>query len=149
MTCDNRERIGFHLKVINNLMRRKMDINFSEAGLGELSGVQGPIIGFIYDQSKKQDIFQKDIEKAFDIRRSTATVTLQNLELKGFIIREAVDYDARLKKIVATPKAEQYHLRIREKIISFDDAIEQGITQEEKKDFFRILDKLKENITKM
>ena len=144
-----RPQIGFQLKFINNLIRRRMDVRFSEQGLGELSGMQGSMVGYIYDNCKKQDIFQKDIEKVFNIRRSTATVMLQNLELKGFITRQAVEHDARLKKIMVTEKAEQYSLRIREQIDEFHKELEQGITEEEKEEFSRILDKIRENLTKI
>jgi len=144
-----RPQIGFQLKFINNLIRRRMDVRFSEQGLGELSGMQGPMVGYIYDNCKKQDIFQKDIEKVFNIRRSTATVMLQNLELKGFITRQAVEHDARLKKIMVTEKAEQYSLRIREQIDEFHRELEQGITEEEKEEFSRILDKIQQNLTKI
>lgn len=144
-----RPQIGFQLKFINNLIRRRMDVRFSEQGLGELSGMQGPMVGYIYDNCKKQDIFQKDIEKVFNIRRSTATVMLQNLELKGFITRQAVEHDARLKKIMVTKKAEQYSLRIREQIDEFHKELEQGITEEEKEEFSRILDKIQQNLTKI
>ena len=144
-----RPQIGFQLKFINNLIRRRMDVRFSEQGLGDLSGMQGPMVGYIYDNCKKQDIFQKDIEKVFNIRRSTATVMLQNLELKGFITRQAVEHDARLKKIMVTEKAEQYSLRIREQINEFHKELEQGITEEEKEEFSRILDKIQQNLTKI
>ena len=144
-----RPQIGFQLKFINNLIRRRMDVRFSEQGLGELSGMQGPMVGYIYDNCKKQDIFQKDIEKVFNIRRSTATVMLQNLELKGFITRQAVEHDARLKKIMVTEKAEQYSLRIWEQIDEFHRELEQGITEEEKEEFSRILDKIQQNLTKI
>ena len=144
-----RPQMGFQLKFINNLIRRRMDVRFSEQGLGELSGMQGPMVGYIYDNCKKQDIFQKDIEKVFNIRRSTATVMLQNLELKGFITRQAVEHDARLKKIMVTEKAEQYSLRIWEQIDEFHRELEQGITEEEKEEFSRILDKIQQNLTKI
>lgn len=149
MVNGERPQIGFQLKFINNLIRRRMDVRFSEQGLGELSGMQGPMVGYIYDNCKKQDIFQKDIEKVFNIRRSTATVMLQNLELKGFITRQAVEHDARLKKIMVTEKAEQYSLRIREQIDEFHEELEQGITEEEKEEFSRILDKIRDNLTKI
>ena len=149
MMNGERPQIGFQLKFINNLIRRRMDVRFSEQGLGELSGMQGPMVGYIYDNCKKQDIFQKDIEKVFNIRRSTATVMLQNLELKGFITRQAVEHDARLKKIMVTEKAEQYSLRIREQIDEFHRELEQGITEEEKEEFSRILDKIQQNLTKI
>lgn len=149
MVNGDRPQLGFQLKFINNLIRRRMDVRFSEQGLGELSGMQGPMVGYIYDNCKKQDIFQKDIEKVFNIRRSTATVMLQNLELKGFITRQSVEQDARLKKIMVTEKAEQYSLRIREQINEFHRELEQGITEEEKEVFSRILDKIQQNLTRI
>lgn len=149
MEQEESTQIGFQLKFINNLIRRRMDVRFSEKGLGELSGMQGPMVGYLYDNCKTQDIFQKDIEKVFHIRRSTATVMLQNLEMKGFITRQAVDYDARLKKIIVTQKAEQYNLKIREQIDEFHKELEQGITPEEKEEFTRILNKIRDNLTRI
>lgn len=105
-------------------------------------------MGYIYEQSKKRDIFQKDIEREFNIRRSTATVMLQNLEQKELIVRLAVNHDARLKKIVLTDKAVQCHLRIHEQIDAFNRELEEGITAQEKEEFFRILAKIEGNLTK-
>lgn len=144
-----RERaIGFELKAVNNLIRRKLDIRFASNELGELAGMQGPIVGYIHFHSRDKDVFQKDIEQEFKIRRSTATVMLQGLEQKGFIVRQPVEYDARLKKIVLTEKAVQDHMRIRQQIEAFHEELEAGITPEEKQEFFRILDKISANLTK-
>ena len=63
-----------------------------------LTGPQGLVLGYLYDHQDK-DIFQKDIEATFNIRRSTATGLLQCLEGNGFVKRVSVDYDARLKKL--------------------------------------------------
>lgn len=138
--------IGFRLKCINNMIRRKLDTEFAEIGLEEIVGMQGPMIGYIYDKSRTQDVFQRDLEKVFNIRRSTATVMLQTLEQKGFIIREPVEHDARLKKIVLTDKAVQQHMVIRRQIDVFHEKLEEGITQAEKEEFFRILDKITQNL---
>ena len=138
--------IGFEIKCVNNLIRRKIDNSFQENGLDEVVGMQGPMLGYIYENSRIRDVFQRDIEKEFNIRRSTATVMLQNLEQKGFLIREAVDYDARLKKIVLTEKAVEHHQRIRERIDIFHRELEKGITSAEKEEFLRILDKIKKNL---
>ena len=72
------------------------------------------VLHYILFQSLKKDIYQKDIEKEFQIRRSTATGILQLLEKNGFVIRETVEWDARLKKLVPTAKAEG----VREEILS-------------------------------
>lgn len=140
------QRIGFQLKSINNLIKRNLGMRFDKAGLTELVGMQGPIIGFIYDKGRERPIFQKDIEQAFDVRRSTATVMLQNLEQKGYIVREAVEQDARLKRIVLTEKAIEQNMRIRQQIDTFHDELEQGLTDEEKEEFTRILNKIKKNL---
>lgn len=145
MAHDDRS-IGFRLKSVNNLIRRKLDTKFEEDGLADIVGMQGPMIGYIYDKSKTHDIFQRDLEKAFDIRRSTATVMLQNLEQKGLIIREPVEYDARLKKLVLTDRAIELNMAIRRRIDAFNERLEEGITQEEKEEFFRILDKIIRNL---
>ena len=146
---DKRERettIGFRLKAINNMIRRKLDIRFAEAGLEELSGMQGPLLGFLHCKSKTGDVFQKDIEKEFNIRRSTATVMLQKLEQKGYLARESVDGDGRLKRIVLTEKAKEAHREIRKQIDAFHEELERGLTEEEKEIFLRISDKIMNNL---
>lgn len=129
------------------MIRRALDAKFSEEGMEEVCGMQGPLIGYIYEQSRSRDVFQRDLEKEFSIRRSTATVMLQNMEQKGFIVRVPVERDARLKKIVLTDKAIELHNAIRRSIDVFNTYLEAGITQEEKEAFFRILDKITENLT--
>lgn len=140
--------IGFELKAVNNLIRRNLDVRFAEAGLDEVSGMQGPILGFVQGKSREKDVFQRDVEKEFNIRRSTATVMLQNLEQKGLIIREPVDHDGRLKKIVITPKAEKYQMIIRKQIDIFNEDLEEGLTAGERGEFLRILGKIEANLQK-
>lgn len=140
--------IGFQLKAVNNMIRRKIDSMFAEEGMEDLCGMQGPLIGYIFDKSKTQDVFQRDIEKEFTTRRSTATVMLQNLEQKGYVVRVPVERDARLKKIVLTEKAVEQNNLIRSRIVAFNERLEEGITPQEKKEFFDILDKITENLSR-
>ena len=72
------------------MIRRFLDTRFAEQDITEVCGMQGPMLGYIHDKSKSQDVFQRDLEKEFNIRRSTATVMLQNLGQKGFVVREPV-----------------------------------------------------------
>lgn len=146
MEPGKRQDIGFEMKSVNNMIRRKLDIRFTEAGLGDLLGMQGPMLGYLHREGQKRDVFQKDIEKEFNIRRSTATVMLQNLEQKGYIIRIPVDQDARLKKILLTTKAVEHHFAIHKQIEAFNEELETGILPEEKAEFLRILEKIKKNL---
>lgn len=142
----NRQPIGFLIKQANNLIKRKLDLRFTEAGLSEFIGMQGPVLGYIQRESCERDVFQKDIERCFHIRRSTATVMLQNLEQKGYIVREAVQSDARLKKIRLTECAVRYDREINHLLEKFNLEVEDGITPEEKEVFCHVLGKIIQNL---
>lgn len=142
------KRMGFEIKLVGKLIRRNMDARFVAAGLEEISGGQGPMLGYIIRHSREQDVFQKDLEKEFQIQRSTATVMLQNMEQKGYIVREPIKGDARLKRIVVTEKAIKADKMIREQVDIFDEELEAGITPEEKEAFFRVLGKLIQNLSR-
>ena len=45
-----------------------------------------------------EDVFQKDLEAAFKIRRSTVSRMMELMEQKGLLTRESVGGDARLKR---------------------------------------------------
>lgn len=53
----------------------------------ELTAMQKHVLKFILLETLHSDIYQKDIEEEFQIRKSTATGILQLMEKKGFIYR--------------------------------------------------------------
>jgi len=138
--------IGYAMKLVNNQIRRNLDLRFAEAGFEEVSAMQGPMLGFITEKSAQGDVYQKDIEKRFNIRRSTATVALQNMEQKGLLVREAVEGDGRLKRIVLTPKARHMDEEIHQMIDVFHADMEKGISPKEKEEFLRILTIVQNNL---
>ena len=148
-------QLGFEIKAANNMIRRKIDAIFAQMEGNEINGMQGPLLGYlyhksrngdVYHKSRQGDVYQKDVEKEFRIRRSTATVMLQNLEQKGYIVRVASTEDARLKRILLTEKAIEHHNLIEEQIRDFNRELENGITEEEKQTFLTILDKMMQNL---
>ena len=109
---------------------------------------QGMLIGFLMNNADKE-IFQKDIEAEFDIARSTVTATLDSMERKGYITREAVERDARLKKITLTQKAVESHNRIVADLEQLERAMFKNISAEEADTLFAIMDKIKENLSNL
>ena len=93
---------GKRIIVIAKKVRRFLDASVACVCL---TGPQAFTLHFIYVNGKDRDIFQRDIEARFDIRRSSATGLLHGLERGGFIRRESVEEDARLKKLTLTEKA--------------------------------------------
>ena len=65
---DPKDYIGHRIKRIDNLLRRRVEAIKEES----LGGSAGRIMGYIC-RHQDQVLFQKDIEAAFSIRRSTAT----------------------------------------------------------------------------
>ena len=129
----------------SRLVKRYLDRKRRENGSDGSTQNQGRIIGFVYNNPEK-DVFQKDIEKEFGIRRSTATNTLKLMEKNGMLKRERVSYDERMKKITLTQKSMEIIQSIDKDMKKFNKTVEKGITEVERKIFLRVLDKIKNNI---
>ena len=93
--------IGRIIGILSNQIKRQFDSSASKTGV---TGVQGRVLHYLLGQPREQEIFQKDLEEEFNLRRSSATGILQLMEKNGYIERVPVEYDARLKKIVVLPK---------------------------------------------
>lgn len=131
-----------YVSKLSNKIRRKID--FFASGR-EFSGAQGRVLHFILAQN--EDIFQKDIEEEYGLRPPTATELLKKMEKNGLISREAVPYDARLKKIIASEKAMRYREQVVEDLTGLDRELTRGLTPEEVETFFRIMEKMLKNLS--
>jgi DNA-binding MarR family transcriptional regulator len=139
---DREERhFGKMLRILSNLIRRKIENELNQKGM-EVTSSQARIIGFVYRQTQNRNIYQKDIEVEFDIRRSSVTNTLQLLEKNGYISRVSVDEDARLKKIQLTEKGIAIHEVIMKSILEVEGELNNVYTQDELEELFYLLDKL-------
>lgn len=139
------DHIGFHLRTADVLAKRFQDSLSEINPVERLTGVQGWVIGYLYEH-RDSDIFQRDLEAVFSVRRSTMTNMLQLMEKNGFITREAVSHDARLKKIVLTPKAISTHEHVMQNIQATERKIIEGLTQEEIDVFLHIIKKIEKNL---
>lgn len=145
---DDRLPITILIKILANHIKRNLDAAASFGPLHNLTGTQIQIIGYIY-HSPKGDIFQKDIETKFSIRRSTATGILQLMEKNGLITREPVDYDARLKKIVLTKKALAVSRQAHLNLTDLEEQMTKGMTAEELAVFRSLIWKMKTNLEEL
>ena len=107
--------------------------------------MQDRVIGYLCHNGEKE-IFQRDIEAEFSIRRSTATTMLQTMEKHGLIKRAPVEYDARLKRILPTDIAVTRHKIFEEEINRVENQVLNGITKKEAETLLSILNKIKNNL---
>ena len=141
---EQKRAIGFEIRTLNNLIKRYVK-SVRPAELDSSTGVHGWALRFFYE-NKDKDIFQRDFETRFSIRRSTATNMLKLMETNGLIMRVSVDYDARLKKIVLTDKAVDIHKKIAKNIDATEKLLSRNIDDKELEAFFSTLDKIKANL---
>nr|WP_252892877.1 helix-turn-helix domain-containing protein [Lentilactobacillus otakiensis] len=74
------EQIGILLKNINNDLGRYSDREAKKMGITQ---VQMSIIDFVYRNESKQELYQTDVEREFNIQKSSATALLKLMEKKG------------------------------------------------------------------
>ena len=108
-----RETIGFDIRTLSILIKRYIDGSATKQYVDNLTGTHGWVIGYLYD-NRDHDVYQRDLETQFSIRRSTATGIRQLMEKNELILREPVESDARLKKLVLTEKALDIHKMVEE-----------------------------------
>lgn len=144
---EERKAIGHEFKVISNLISRNLTQTAAFHKMDHMTGTHGWVIKYLYEH-QNEDIYQRNLEVDFSVRRSTITGIIQNMEKSGLIVRESVESDARLKKIVLTEKAIKLHRMVEKTIEEFEKDLCQGVTEEEKEVFFRVTEKLRNNLNK-
>ena len=138
--------ISFQLHNLSHLLKRRMEHSLTCSHIDDtVSRNNGWILGYLAHHPD-QNVFQKDIENAFCVRRSTVSKVIRLMETKGLIRRESVPNDARLKKLVLTPDGMELHKAIEQQIIDTENLLRQSITDEELEIFSRIMDKFRNAI---
>ena len=138
------KHIGRKINILSHKIKRKIGKVGLEYGI---SRMQAKILGFIYFNSSKRDIFQKTIEEEFDIRRSSVTSVLTLMEKNELIKRVSVSEDARLKKIIITNKGIEVHKLVYKEIQEIEGIIESNLSKEELNSFISILERLTQKIS--
>lgn len=136
--------LAFQLKSLNNQIRRLLERNAIDDNEAALTGGQHAILGFLSDR-EDQNVYQRDIEAEFNIRRSTASEMLKGLENKGLIIRVNDTVDTRLKRIIPTETAKELDKKIRANIKKLDARLTRGILPEEMESFYQTMKKIANN----
>ncbi len=133
-----------------NIISNKIKWGFNQLAENYgVTGVQTRILLFIVEKSKVGEIFQKDVEKDFNLSRSTVTGVLQLLEEKELIIRTVSKEDARLKKIEVTDEGFRVQRKLKVALLEYEVNLVKGISEEKLKILVEVLGSIEENIENM
>lgn len=135
--------IGRCVHMLSRQIKRNLDEVVSKYNV---TSVQCAILEFVYIESKKRNIYARDIESEFDIRKSTIAEILSLMEKNELIERQNVVKDARLKKIVITQKAIDTRNELRKAIKKVEKKMKNNLTDEEINEFIRLVVKISNNL---
>ncbi len=126
--------MGFHeneltskMTYITRLIYRKIDQCTLKYGL---TVEQGRTILFLH-YHKDKDVYLTDLAKAFNLRKSTLTSSLNNLEKLGCITRISSPLDQRHKKIELTELGEQKFELIHQLFVDSENKVKNSLSQEQ------------------
>ncbi len=134
------KNIGFNIRRLSNYIKRDIEKSADTGKIVLPKGVNGWAIHYFYD-NRENEVFQRDFENRFSIRRSTASNILKTMEQNGFIERVSVETDARLKKIILTEKAIKIHEEIMKDIEAREKRLRDGFSEEEIEQFLCMIDR--------
>lgn len=139
----------YYINTELRILSRNINNYFLNSGnrkkIDKMTGSGSWIISYIAENFDR-DVFQRDLEREFDITRSTASKNVDLLVENGFIERVPVDYDARLKKLVLTDKAKEVFKIMRNDRASLEEQMLAGFSDEEKLQLRAFLKRLASNI---
>ncbi|HJD23186.1 MAG TPA: MarR family transcriptional regulator [Firmicutes bacterium] len=116
---------GMWIHILSHKLRKRMNTDVQSLGL---TAAQSRIMHYILVKCADGPVFQRDVENAFGLSRSTATGILQLMEKNGLILRESVASDARLKSLIPTEKAGQLDARVGECLDQTEQCLTHGLS---------------------
>lgn len=93
-------------------------------------------------------VCQKDVEKEVNLRASSVSTLISNLENDGFLIRTVAEGDARTKFLELTQKGKDVCLKDKLIMEQCDGAIQAALTEMEQEEFEKLLKKIIADISK-
>ena len=130
---------------VDNQIKREIDQIARKHGL---TGIQSFFLKCIYDNAENGDVFQKDLEKMFDIRRSSVSTMISCVEKKGYIKRVSIPTDKRVNKIILTEEGMKKHEEVDADLKKYKQELLKDFSDEEIKLLYNILERISDSTKK-
>ena len=102
---------------------------------------QARVLRYVY-QNRDHDLYQKDVEKHFQIRGGSVSELLDSLVKSKYLKRVELSDDKRMKKLILTPKGMEKAIEATNVIIGFEDSIKEVLSNEQIDMFHAIIRKI-------
>lgn len=133
------------IKKTQNLIFRLLEAESKADPENILTFSDRQICGYLL-HNKENPVFQRDIEKEFSLRRSSASAQLAKMEEKGLIERTTDDADKRLKEITLTQKAKDTLAASFKQVDNLESLVTEDLSEKEIDSFLITLKKIQERV---
>lgn len=131
-----------HVNHLANNQRQLIDTLAADKGY---SGAQSRLLHYLFTHNT-EDVCQKDLEKEFGFRASTATELLNTMEKRGLVKRVPSKTDARRKNIILTDDAESHRDTVLSGMEELQQTLVDGIEEEKLAIWLEVTGKMLTNI---
>lgn len=139
------KRIGREIKFIHILTSRYVTKHIKCKEKKHYSLIQIDIMEYLAE-AKNNNIYQKDIEKEFELRKSTVSGVLDTMQRNGIIGRFEDEEDFRSKQIKLTEKGKRIYQGLIKEILKMERLIAKDISKQDIEIFFKVANQIKENL---
>ena len=134
---------GMWVNLLSHQVKRRLDSTLASL---RINAMQSRVLHYVRVHYRDGPVFQRDVESAFGLSRSTLTGMLQHLEREGLISRESVQADGRLKSLVLTEKAIEVDDRVRACLQEIEAKMTAGISPGQLQVFMETASKMASNL---
>lgn len=145
---NGQKHVGAAVHCLERSVFKLIEVTRKKYALEDVDRTQCWILGCLY-RNRDKDTYQKDLEAVLSLGKSAVTNQVKQLEKLGYIRREEVKEDARLKKLLLTEAGIQKHLNTVSMFDEVEKNIHAGIDPEKLAVFFEVADQMKRNIEKV
>lgn len=129
----------------SHLFRRRMDNSVAAAAGADadetFSGRNLWVLRYVKDR-EGTDVYQRDLEREFKVRRSTISHMIDLMVRKQYLIRENVEGDRRLKRLRLTEKGETMLREVAHSIDELEARLRSSFSETDYANLTRLLDQL-------
>lgn len=141
-----KNKVAYEIITLDNTLKRYV-MNKGKCELPKFppSQVQMRIVHYLIENSNST-IYQRDLEKVLNIRRSTISGILKTMEKHNIIIRSDSLVDARSKKIELSASSKNFYEGSKKIFDDVDAILCKNIDEKDFEVFFKVIEKMKQNL---
>lgn len=141
---DKQLPLGRDIHLTSSAIECYISKNITGSDSAKLTGIEAMTLSFLFELKKPATM--RDVMDHFHIAKATASQTLTNLERKEMILQKSIEDDKRKKMIYLTEEGKIIKESYDQKFDLMNAIIEEGITDEEKEVFHKVVLRIRCNL---